>query len=79
MHAVFPGKIPRAYTESAQSDCLHHEGFLFARKLKETGANAEIDDTQGTFHEYDDVPDAQIARKNVVNESHSCGEGLAET
>ena len=65
MHAVLPKKIPPTYIELAQFDCLHDEGLLFARKLKEAGAAVEINDTQGTFHGYDDVPDAQIVRKSV--------------
>ena len=65
MQAVLPGKIPQTYIETAQFDCLHDEGLLFARKLKEAGADVEINDTQGTFHGYDDAFDAQIVRKNI--------------
>ena len=65
MHAALPEKIPQTYIETAQYDCLHDEGLLFAEKLKEAGADVEINDTQGTFHGYDDVIDAQIVRKNV--------------
>ena len=65
MHAVLSEKIPQAYLETAEYDSLHDEGLLFARKLKEAGAAVEINDTQGTFHGYDDVTDAQIVRKSV--------------
>ena len=63
MHAVLSEKIPQAYLETAEYDCLHDEGLLFARKLKEAGADVEINETRGTFHGYDDVLDARIVRK----------------
>ena len=65
MHAVLSEKIPQAYLETAEYDSLHDEGLLFAWKLKEAGADVEINETRGTFHGYDDVLDARIVRKNI--------------
>ena len=65
MHTALSGKLPPTYIETAQFDCLHDEGLLFAQKLKEAGTDVEINDTQGTFHGYDDALDAQIVRKNI--------------
>jgi len=65
MHAAIPEKMPPTYIETAQFDCLHDEGLLFAQRVKEAGADVEINDTQGTFHGYDDAIDTQIVRKNV--------------
>jgi acetyl esterase len=65
MHAAIPDKMPPTYIETAQFDCLHDEGILFAQRLKEAGADVEINDTKGTFHGYDDALDAEIVRKNV--------------
>ena len=65
MHAVLSEKIPQAYLETAEYDILHDGGLLFARKLKEAGADVEINETRGTFHGYDDVLDARIVRKNI--------------
>ena len=65
MHTVLPEKIPPTYIETAQFDCLHDEGLLFARKLKEAGAAVEINDTKGTFHGYDVASDVQIVQRSV--------------
>ena len=65
MHAELPEKIPQTYIETAQFDCLHDEGLLFAERLREAGADVEINDTKGTFHGYDDAFDAQIVRRNL--------------
>ncbi len=78
MHALLPEKIPPTYIESAQFDCLHDEGLLFARKLEEAGAVVEINDTQGTFHGYDDVPDARIVRDSVERRISFLQKGFAK-
>ena len=65
MHAALPARIPPAYIETAQFDCLHDEGLLFAEKLKKAGADVKLNDTRGTFHGYDDVLEARVVRKNI--------------
>lgn len=42
MHCDLPGDIPDTYIETAQFDCLHDEGILYAQKLKEAGAYVEV-------------------------------------
>ena len=78
MQAVLPGKIPPTYIETAQFDCLHDEGLLFARKLQEAGADVEINDTRGTFHGYDDALDAQIVRQNIERRISFLRKGFGE-
>ena len=65
MHVPLPAGIPPAYIETAEFDCLHDEGVLFAEKLKEAGADVVLNETRGTFHGYDDVLEARIVKGNI--------------
>ena len=65
MHCALPGRIPATYIETTEYDCLHDEGLAYAEKLKEAGAEVEINETKGTFHGYDTAIDAQIVIQNV--------------
>ncbi len=65
MHCPLPGMLPDTYIETARYDSLHDEGILYGEKLKNAGADVEINDTEGTFHGYDVAVDAQIVRYNV--------------
>jgi mannose-6-phosphate isomerase-like protein (cupin superfamily) len=66
MHCELPGSIPDTYIETAQFDCLHDEGILYAQKLKEAGAYVELYDTKGTYHGYDVAIDAQIVQDQIA-------------
>ena len=66
MHCELPGSIPDTYIETAQFDCLHDEGILYAQKLKESGAYVELYDTKGTYHGYDVAIDAQIVQDQIA-------------
>ena len=35
--------IPQTYIETAEYDCLHDEGVLYAERLREAGANVDLD------------------------------------
>ena len=65
MYSIPAGGIPDTYIETAEFDCLHDEGVLYARKLQEAGANVEINETKGTFHGYDMALDTQIVTDAV--------------
>ena len=65
MHCTLPRKMPGTYIETAQYDCLHDEGILYAKKLSSAGTKVEINETEGTFHGYDVTVDAQIVRRNI--------------
>ena len=65
MLCALPGEIPGTYIETTQFDCLHDEGLDYARKLEQAGADVEINETEGTFHGYDTVTDAQIVIRNI--------------
>ena len=65
MQCALPTEIPKTYIETAQFDCLHDEGLLYAEKLKQAGVDVEINETSGTYHGYDAAIDAQIVRRNI--------------
>ena len=65
MHCELPRIIPETYIETAEFDCLHDEGLLYAKKLKEAGAYVEINETKGTFHGYDAAIETQIVKRNI--------------
>ena len=54
------GYFPPSYIETAQYDCLHDEGVLFAEKLRGQGVPVTLRETRGTMHGYD------IARRSPV-------------
>ena len=66
MHSVLPAELPDTYIETTEFDCLHDEGILYALRLREAGANVEINDTKGTFHGYDMALDTQIVTDAVI-------------
>ena len=66
MHCDLPLDIPETYIETAEFDCLHDEGIIYGQKLKDAGANVEINDTKGTYHGYDTALDAQIVQEQIV-------------
>jgi len=65
MHSSLPQIIPDTYIETAEYDCLHDEGILYGKKLREAGANVEINETKGTIHGYDSALNTQIAACNI--------------
>ncbi len=65
MHSGLPRVIPDAYIETAEVDCLHDEGVLYGEKLREAGANVEINETKGTIHGYDCALHTKIAISNI--------------
>ena len=65
MHSILPADIPDTYVETAEFDCLHDEGILYTHRLREAGANVELNDTKGTFHGYDMALDTKIVTDAV--------------
>lgn len=45
--------LPPAYVETAEYDCLHDEGVLFARALARAGTKSELHETKKAMHGYD--------------------------
>lgn len=65
MHSRLPQIIPDTYVETAEYDCLHDEGILYAERLRNAGARVEINDTKGTIHGYDSDLNTEIAKSNI--------------
>lgn len=65
MHNQLPQIIPDTYIETAEIDCLHDEGIIYGKKLREAGVNVEINETKGTIHGYDVAINTQIATSNI--------------
>ena len=45
--------LPPAYIEAAEFDCLHDDGILYARLLREAGIEVTLNETKGTMHGFD--------------------------
>lgn len=57
--------LPTAYIETAEFDCLHDDGILYAQLLEKEGIGVELNETKGTMHGFDIVTKAPIAREAV--------------
>ncbi len=54
--------LPSAYIETAEFDCLHDDGILYAEKLSEAGVEVVLNETQGTMHGFDIVQKAKTTQ-----------------
>ena len=45
--------MPPAYIETAEFDCLHDDGILYAKLLEEAGIEVTLNETKGTMHGFD--------------------------
>jgi len=54
--------LPPAYIETAEFDCLHDDGILYAEKLRETGTEVILNETKGTMHGFDIMQKAKITQ-----------------
>lgn len=50
--------LPPAYIETAEFDCLHDDGILYARLLRDAGIEVVVNETKGTMHGFDIVTKA---------------------
>lgn len=57
--------MPPAYIETAEFDCLHDSGILYARRLESCGVPVRLRDTKGTMHGYDIVLKSAVTRESV--------------
>ena len=51
--------MPPAYIETAEFDCLHDDGVLYAARLREAGISVTLNETKGTMHGFDIVQRAK--------------------
>jgi len=45
--------MPPAYIETAEFDCLHDDGILYADLLRKAGVKVTLNETKGTMHGFD--------------------------
>ena len=45
--------LPPAYIETAEFDCLHDDGILYADLLQKAGIEVTMNETKGTMHGFD--------------------------
>jgi len=45
--------LPSAYIETAEFDCLHDDGIIYAELLKNAGVYVVVNETKGTMHGFD--------------------------
>ena len=63
--------LPPAYIETAEFDCLHDDGILYAEKLRAAGIAVTLNETRGTMHGFDIVenaPTTQAAMKMRIDD-----------
>lgn len=54
--------LPPAYIETAEFDCLHDDGILYAKRLKEAGIEVVLNETKGTMHGFDIAQGARVTK-----------------
>ena len=55
-------KLPPAYIETAEFDCLHDDGILYSEKLRMAGVEVTLNETKGTMHGFDIMQKASITK-----------------
>lgn len=58
--------LPTAYIETAEFDCLHDDGILYASKLREAGVEVVLNETVGTIHGFDIVQKAKTTQEALA-------------
>ena len=58
--------LPPAYIETAEFDCLHDDGILYAEKLREAGTCVVLNETRGTMHGFDIMQKAPTTQAAVA-------------
>jgi len=58
--------LPQAYIETAEFDCLHDDGILYAEKLRDAGIEVTLNETLGTMHGFDIVGNAKTTQSALA-------------
>ena len=58
--------LPPAYVEVAEFDCLHDDGVLYAKLLRDAGGEVEFHEAEGTMHGFDTVFNAPTSQKMIA-------------
>ena len=54
--------LPPAYIEVAEFNCLHDDGVLYAKRLRDNGIQVEFHEAKGTMHGFDTVFNAPTSQ-----------------
>ncbi len=54
--------LPPSYIETAEFDCLHDDGILYAKLLQDAGVSVTLNETEGTMHGFDIVQKAPTTK-----------------
>ena len=57
--------LPPAYIETAEFDCLHDDGILYAELLRNAGIEVVLNETKGTIHGYDIVQRSPVTKASL--------------
>lgn len=61
-HASSKEAFTGRYRIKAEFDCLHDDGILYAKKLREAGIDVVLNETEGTMHGFDIVQGAKTTQ-----------------
>lgn len=65
MHALLPERVPDTYIETAEFDCLHDDGILYAERLRAAGGKVTVFESKGTVHGYDMILNSKVTEDSV--------------
>lgn len=65
MKNELPEMHPPTYIETAEFDCLHDEGIVYAKRIQGVAPSVEINETKGTIHGYDVAMEHPISQESV--------------
>lgn len=65
LEAVDHGRLPPAYIETAEFDCLNSEGIAYAEALRGSGIEVELNETEKTMHGFDIVLNSPLTVEAV--------------
>ena len=57
--------MPPTYVETAEFDCLHDDGILYADRLSREHCEVVLNETKGTVHAYDMAKDSSILKESM--------------
>ena len=55
--------MPPTYVETAEFDCLHDDGILYADRLSKENCEVVLNETKGTVHAFDMAKDSAVLKE----------------
>ena len=65
VEAVSLEGMPPTYVETAEFDCLHDDGILYADRLAREDCKVVLNETKGTVHAYDMAENSTVLKKSM--------------